>query len=431
MHWGLLLVVTGHLAGLFGGVLGLERAIEIFYWTGLVGGGFVLIGSTLALVRRFASAEVRAMSQWDDYAVHLLLIPIVGIALYQVVVDRIFGIAYTASAWAASLWTLTPQPELMASASLLTKLHVFLALSFIALFPFTKLVHAWSYPVNYFVRPYQSMRTQRFRFQKRWEFAMRSDKSWLAYGILGVVGLFVIAGALLGRARAAGAATAHHSALTGSALYVSQCARCHGVDGRGDGAGSGSPLFGAPPRDLTSGRFHFVSTENGAASREDLAHVIRNGLPSSGMPAFDELSEAQVQSLVDVILRMWSSRPESALRLALPARPAPTGEAVERGASLYASNCAMCHGNQGRGDGPVAAGLTDSSGQSIRPANLAAGAVKAGRSPAQLYFRIAAGIPDGPGAYIMPSYRTTLTHDDTWALVAYLESRILPANGHR
>jgi nitrate reductase gamma subunit len=432
MHWGLLLVLIGHLSGLFGGVLGSETAIQVFYWTGLVGGAMVVAGSTIALVRRFVSREVRAMSQWDDYVVHLLLIPIVTIALYQVIVHRIFGIAYTASAWAASLWTLTPQPELMASASLLTKLHVFLALTFLALFPFTKLVHAWTYPVNYFVRPYQSVRTQRFHFQRKWELAMRSDKSWLVYGIVVVAGLFVTAGALLGRARTAGASSGGGSStLLGSALYVSQCARCHGVDGRGDGAGAGSPTFGAPPRDLSSGRFHFVSTETGAASREDLAHVIRNGLPSSGMPAFEELSETQVQSLVDVILGIWGSKPDSVRRVAITARPALTSDGVERGASLYASNCAMCHGPDGRGDGPVAAGLTDASGNAIRPANLAAGALKAGRSPEQLYYRITAGVPDGPGAYIMPSYRTTLEPDDTWAIVTFLESSILPRNGSR
>jgi hypothetical protein len=31
----------------------------------------------------------------------------------------------------------------------------------------------------------------------------------------------------------------------------------------------------------------------------------------------------------------------------------------------------------------------------------------------------------------MPSYRTTLEPDDTWAIVTFLESSILPRNGSR
>jgi mono/diheme cytochrome c family protein len=55
---------------------------------------------------------------------------------------------------------------------------------------------------------------------------------------------------------------------------------------------------------------------------------------------------------------------------AIPAVPAPAvppqavpqpgagGEAdVERGARIYASHCAACHGADGKGDGPLAAGL--------------------------------------------------------------------------
>lgn len=195
LHWGLVLVLAGHLAGFIGGVLGVEAAISFFYWSGLLGGVMVLAGSMMALARRVRVPEVRAMSQPDDYIVHVFIIGIVGLALYQVVVHRIFGIAYTASSWAASLWTLSPQPDLMASASLITKLHVLLALTFFGYFPFTKLVHFWTLPVNYFVRPYQLMRTNRFHSERRWEFALRSDKSYMTYTasilLIGVVALSV------------------------------------------------------------------------------------------------------------------------------------------------------------------------------------------------------------------------------------------------
>ncbi len=168
-HWGLVLLLAGHVVGLIGGVMGSRAAVDFFFWSALIGGFLVLVGSFMALMRRIRVPEVRAMSRPEDYIIQCFLIAIVGIALYQVLVDKIFGIAYTASSWTASLWTLTPQPELMESASFLTKLHVFLALLFFAYFPFTKLVHFWTFPVNYFVRVPQSMRTQKYRFQRKWE----------------------------------------------------------------------------------------------------------------------------------------------------------------------------------------------------------------------------------------------------------------------
>lgn len=421
LHWGLLLVLVGHLAGLFGGLVGSAGALVVFFWTGLVGGVMVLIGSVVALYRRLAVAEVRAMSQPDDYLVHLFFIPIVGLALYQVVAQRIFGIAYTASAWAASLWTLAPQPELMASASLITKLHVFLALTFFAYFPFTKLVHVWTYPVNYFVRPYQSMRTVRYRFTRKWEFALRSDKSWLVYSLGGVAIAFAAAGLLLGRAAAVSAtgtapveAGVVRGPLMGGALYVSQCARCHGLEGRGDGPGANSATFAAPPRDLTAGRHRFISTTNGAASDADLARTIVRGLPLAGMPAFGQLSEVQVRSLVRILDGFWVDRPEPGPAIDVPAPPPANGELLRQGGALYVSRCAMCHGEQGRGDGPAAQNLP------TPPANLAAAGVKAGTEPEQLYLRVAAGVPP-----LMPSFRTNLAPDEIWAVVRYVETAFL------
>lgn len=412
-------MLLGHVAGLFGGVLGSEASVQFFFWSALIGGFGVLLGSLIALYRRVAVPEVRATSQADDYAVHLFLIPIVALALYQVLVHRIFGIAYNASSWFASLWRLSPQPELMASASFLTQLHVFLALTFFAYFPFTKLVHVWTYPINYFVRPYQSMRTVRYRFQRKWEFALRSDKSWLVYGLGAVALMFALAGGLLGRASVAGAvgpgagkAMLSDGRLMDQALYVSQCARCHGISGRGDGAGARSRTFGAPPRDLTAGQYRFISTTNGVASDEDLERTIRRGLPSSGMPAFPQLTDAQVASLVQVLDALWRDRPEAGPPIDVPPRRPAVAPAV--GAGVYAAYCAACHGDQGRGDGLLAGALP------TRPANLAAGELKAGAEPEQLYLRVAAGIPP-----LMPSFRATLSADSIWAVVGYIEAEFL------
>jgi nitrate reductase gamma subunit len=181
-HWGIFAVLLGHIAGFVGGSLDLEFWVDpIFYWLALIGGLMTLAGALIALIRRIAIPEVRAMSQADDYIVLVFLIAILGIALYQVIFQEAFGLVYAVAPWFASIWAFSPDPELMESATLLTRIHVFLALTLFAYFPFTKLVHFWTLPVNYFVRPYQVMRTNRFHSEARWEFALRSDKSFLVY----------------------------------------------------------------------------------------------------------------------------------------------------------------------------------------------------------------------------------------------------------
>lgn len=459
LHWGLFLLLAGHVAGLVGGLLGLPGWISFFYWTGLAGGFLALLGSVVALVRRFTVPEVRAMSQPDDYLVHLFLIPILGLGLYQVLAHRIFGLAYTASAWFASVVRLSPQPELMASASPITKWHVFLALTFFAYFPFTKLVHFWTYPVNYLVRPYQSMRSARRHFRRRWELAFRSDQSWMLAAMVALALLFAGAGMLLGRAaapvakamgagsdadRASGERVATEAdapaialaasrvttgsapALTGWPLYVSQCARCHGISGRGDGPGADSPTFASPPRDLVAGHFRFVTTANGVASDADLERALREGLPGSGMLAFDRLSDVQLRSLVAVLDALWEDRPAPGPAVEVPPRPPLAETLLERGRTLYVRTCAMCHGETGRGDGPAAGSLVDWRGRPVRPADLTDGQLKGGREPEALFRRIVVGVPGGPeGARLMPG-QPELAPADVWAIVEFLESEILP-----
>ena len=188
-HWGILLLLLGHIAGFIGGSLGYDVWVDpIFYWAGLAGGLMTLAGSLIALGRRLVIPEVRAMSQPDDFLVHVFLIAILGIALFQVIFKQTFGFAYSVGPWFASVWAFSPDPEMMSGTSLITQIHVFLALTLFAYFPFTKLAHFWTFPINYFVRPYQAMRTNRRHSVARWEFALRSDKSYMTYAVTVIVG---------------------------------------------------------------------------------------------------------------------------------------------------------------------------------------------------------------------------------------------------
>ncbi|MFN8159970.1 MAG: respiratory nitrate reductase subunit gamma [Solirubrobacterales bacterium] len=160
-HWGIITLFAAHIMGLIGGLTLSSSWIDAFHWIGLAAGLCTLYGATLALLRRIVVPELRASSRYDDYLILVLLIPILVLGLYPVIVDKTFGLSLTAAPWVKGIVTLSPDIGGMAGLPLITKLHVVLALTFIAFFPFTKLVHMWTVPLGYVVRPFQSMRTYR------------------------------------------------------------------------------------------------------------------------------------------------------------------------------------------------------------------------------------------------------------------------------
>jgi nitrate reductase gamma subunit len=158
LHWGILILFIGHLAGFIGGAYNLPSWVDFFRWTGLGGGIIFCFGVVWALVRRIIIPQVKAMSTPDDYIVLVFLILIGGFGLYQSSVEMVFGISYSAGPWIAGIFQLQPDVAMIAGAPLVNKLHIIFALLFFAYFPFTKLVHVFSYPFGYITRPFISMR---------------------------------------------------------------------------------------------------------------------------------------------------------------------------------------------------------------------------------------------------------------------------------
>lgn len=81
-------------------------------------------------------------------------------------------------------------------------------------------------------------------------------------------------------------------------------------------------------------------------------------------------------------------------------------DAAKKGKSLFGSNCAKCHGPEGKGNGPDsdhAADLTDEFRTDLNPEGV-------------LYYKIWNGHTND-----MPGFKSKLTKDDTWALVEYLK----------
>lgn len=90
----------------------------------------------------------------------------------------------------------------------------------------------------------------------------------------------------------------------------------------------------------------------------------------------------------------------------------PNEQMVQHGKKLFASNCAMCHGAEGHGDGAAGAALNP------KPRNLVEGPWKKGGGYIGLYVVLQEGLP--PSA--MASYKAMLKPADRWALVQFIDS---------
>ncbi|MFB6267647.1 MAG: respiratory nitrate reductase subunit gamma, partial [Halodesulfurarchaeum sp.] len=154
LHWGLLFVLAGHLVGFAGAWFAMPFLVDVFFWVGAVGGIAALVGSVMAVYRRLVNPRMRAMSTLEDYLVHVFLIAILSLALYESLVLGAFGVSMTVGHWFLSLFTLSPNVSSVAGAPLAVRVHIIVTMLFWAYFPFTKLVHLFSAPVGYLVRPY-------------------------------------------------------------------------------------------------------------------------------------------------------------------------------------------------------------------------------------------------------------------------------------
>jgi mono/diheme cytochrome c family protein len=263
-----------------------------------------------------------------------------------------------------------------------------------------------------------------------------------------------------------------------SELYRQECLHCHGVEGGGDGPTSGPferPFLDPRPRDYRLGIFKFTAVKDKARPRrQDLFHVLDQGVYGTAMPSFRRFSVAERWGLVDYV-RLLAIRGEVERRLvveyldaeSLTAEiqievykeiwekwgeakskvvafegevPEPTEAMLSRGKELFhdaqKGNCASCHGDRGLGDGASAWKIDDDGkkvpaylddwGQPILPRDLVRGMYRGGSRPIDIYRRIYAGINGGPMPALGESKdaegNPLLSSDDMWSLVHYVRS---------
>lgn len=211
------------------------------------------------------------------------------------------------------------------------------------------------------------------------------------------------------------------NANRGKALYTRYCVFCHGE--RGDGRGESAPYLDPKPRDFTKAQFICKSTpENSLPLDSDLYDTITRGIRASGMPPWRSLLDQERADLVAYIKTFSSAFKEQkpAPAVTIPPETPDSSESIKHGAELFQGlNCWRCHGADGRGHGPFAATLKDSSGFSVMPFDFSSGKqLKCGSTDQDMFRDLVTGLDGTP----MPSFVSNTTADQRWDLVHYVRT---------
>ncbi len=175
--WGSVLFHVGVIVIFFGHLVGLLTPIEIFDALGMshgvkqllaiiasgTAGIIAIIGATLLVHRRLFDARIRATSSSSDTLIIVLLWLqlLLGLMTIPVSMQHLDGHEMVKfMSWAQGIFTFDfSAASYIADVSIIFKLHLFLGLTILLAFPFTRLVHMLSVPVRYFWRPgYQIVR---------------------------------------------------------------------------------------------------------------------------------------------------------------------------------------------------------------------------------------------------------------------------------
>ncbi len=116
-----------------------------------------------------------------------------------------------------------------------------------------------------------------------------------------------------------------------------------------------------------------------------------------------EGQNAQAHSMDDP--NRWMA-PEKMAHRMNPVNNSP--ESIQRGKDLYQKHCTLCHGIEGRGDGPAAKGLKQ------KPSNLVA--MSGMHQDGDVAWKIA----EGRGA--MLGFKKRLTDEQIWDLVNFIQN---------
>jgi nitrate reductase gamma subunit len=168
-HIGIIALFFGHLMGLLTPHWAYESMISagtkqvLAMTAGGIFGLTCLAGMILLIRRRMLDARIKATSQATDLPILLLLFVqlVLGLVTIPFSAQHMDGSSMLALAsWAQHVVTFQGDAaSFVQGEALVFKVHLVLGLTIFLVFPFTRLVHVWSAPIQYLVRSgYQIVR---------------------------------------------------------------------------------------------------------------------------------------------------------------------------------------------------------------------------------------------------------------------------------
>ncbi|MBN9107347.1 MAG: respiratory nitrate reductase subunit gamma [Pseudonocardia sp.] len=164
-HFGLLVVVIGHVVGLvvpksWTTAAGLSETA--YHVQALVLGGIAGLstsaGIAILIYRRRTTGPVFSATTRNDKLMYVVLV----LAIVAGLSTTLLGVAggeehdyrVWVSPWFRSLFVFQPDIDAMAGSSPAFRIHTLIGMALFTIWPFTRLVHAFSAPVGYLFRPY-------------------------------------------------------------------------------------------------------------------------------------------------------------------------------------------------------------------------------------------------------------------------------------
>lgn len=174
-HFGILVVVIGHFIGLvipasWTEAVGMSQ--EAYHVQALILGGVAgvatLAGVAILVYRRRTTGPVFMATTRNDKAMYLVLVAaiVAGLAttlLGTGVIGEQADYRETVSPWFRSLFVFQPDIDAMAASGLAFQLHTLIGMVLFVMWPFTRLVHAFTAPLHYLFRPYIVYRSRDVR----------------------------------------------------------------------------------------------------------------------------------------------------------------------------------------------------------------------------------------------------------------------------
>jgi len=168
-HVGIIMLFFGHLFGLltphsaYAAVMDAGTKQLLAMTAGGIFGLMCLAGMLLLIRRRLFDPRIRATSQYADLPILLILFVqlLLGLLTIPFSAQHLDGSSMLALAhWAQHLLTFQGDAaSYVAAEAWVFKAHLVLGMTIFLLFPFTRLVHAWSVPIQYLGRTgYQIVR---------------------------------------------------------------------------------------------------------------------------------------------------------------------------------------------------------------------------------------------------------------------------------